>query len=147
MRVHLILALALLFMSCTNDKQELNTLEFNANVLPQKWELFRMMGSFSGSITEGEEMEWQESYILGSDQTFTKTRITSGETLTGAGTFEFFSENEGVGIIFTFDQDLEIIANCTGDQIEYLYLDNDNKSLQGSWWACDGPGLFYQRVE
>lgn len=106
-----------------------------------------MSGNFSDSVEEGEDMEWQESYILRSDQTFTKTRITPGLTLTGDGIFEFFSEFEEAGIKFTFEQDSEIIGNCTGDQIEYLYLDPDNKTLLASWWACDGPGLFYHRVE
>ncbi|MCE2612341.1 hypothetical protein LVD13_05095 [Flavobacteriaceae bacterium D16] len=147
MRTHLLLVLIVLSLSCTNDNQEINSLEFNASVLPQKWKLVSMTGNFSGSVEEGEDMEWQETYILTSDQTFTKTRETAELTLTGTGTFQFFSENEAVGIVFTFNEDFEIIGNCTGDQIEYLYLDTDQKTLVASWWACDGPGLFYQRIE
>ena len=134
-------------LSCDKDNGELTILEFNANVLPQKWELFKMTGNVQGSVTEGEAMEWQEAYVLNSDGSFSKIRAVAEGTISGEGTFAFFDDNGEKGLVLTYPEDSGIIGNCSSQPVEYLYLDADQKTLIGTWWACDGPGLFYQRTE
>ena len=105
-----------------------------------------MTGGMMPVVMEGEEMEWQESYRLRADFTFVKTRLREGVTLTASGTFEFVSDGAERGVLLQYPETNPLLASCTGDNTEYLALASDGQTLQGSWWACDGPGLFYRRV-
>ena len=143
-----IFCILLLAMACSKDESQTERFPFNAEILPQKWELFRMSGSLAGSETEGAEMQWQESYVLRGNDTFTKKRSSEDGTIEAGGTFEFILEEDGSqGVLFTYQEGSDIIGNCTGTNSEYLYLRDEEQTLQSTWWACDGPGLFYQRVE
>lgn len=135
----------LLVTSCEESKEE--DLGFRADELPQRWKLVRMTGSFAGSESEGTAMEWQESYVFERGNTFTKTRLRDDQVETASGSFFLIEAGKEVGFKLVFSQDSEIIANCTSDQVEFLYFDNSRTTLRGSWWACDGPGLFYSRTD
>ena len=143
---YFVLFFSFLFRTACNDSEE-SDLGFSAREFPQRWKLVRMTGSFAGSETEGTAMEWQESYVFDRGNTFTKTRLRDGQVETAFGSFFRIEAGEEVGFKLVFSQDSEIIANCTGDQVEFLYFDSARTSLRGSWWACDGPGLFYSRTD
>ncbi len=97
------------------------------------------------SVTTGEDMEWQETYVLNDDDTFVKTRVTADETLTGSGTYVLILEDTQSGVSLTFeDNDNTIIGTCATDDKEFLRLNTEEGILVSNWQECDGPGLFYE---
>ncbi|MDG1571934.1 hypothetical protein OZ410_06370 [Robiginitalea sp. M366] len=147
MKTICIMSMLLLATACSTTEEPLNPVSFDPDSLPQTWELYRMSGNTQGSVTEGEQMQWQETYAFLADGTFVKTRLREGVTLNATGTFTFVNEDGQSGIRLTYPEDSPLIGNCTGDFTEYLYVDQDPTTLLGSWWACDGPGLYYQQVD
>ena len=119
--------------------------EINLDAYPQKWQLVKMSGQMRGSETTGEHMPWQEYYILNSDDTFVKQRKVSNKVTEAKGKYEFVIMSDGKYLKLTHESNNKIIGNCTSDLIEHLRVDTD-QTLSGTWLACDGPGLTYQRV-
>lgn len=141
---NLLFASAILLFSFSSCSDELDCCVLEGN--PQKWELVEMTGSFSPSITTGNEMDWQEYYILNTNTgKFTKSRTREGVETSASGTFVFNSTEEEHSIKLTYPSDNELIANCTGDLTEVLIIESEN-TLKGTWAPCDGPGLKYQRT-
>ncbi len=139
--------------SCSKQSQEKEkalNLDLVLQELPQDWKLVKMSGMLVNSETTGNEMAWQESYSFSEDQGFIKTRTTNeGETLTAEGTFQI-EENPETSekfIVLTYEEDNSIIGNCSREAVEYLYYDKEDKMLLSNWWACDGPGLFYEKTK
>ncbi|MBV7338390.1 hypothetical protein KFU94_61220 [Chloroflexi bacterium TSY] len=113
---------------------------------PQKWQLVRMSGQMRDSETTGTNMAWQESYQLNTDGTFIKSREQNGVLEEKAGVFSFEELSDGKYLILTYETYSGIIGNCTLEPREVLRLES-NQKLLGTWWACDGPGLEYERIE
>ncbi|MDW3192366.1 MAG: hypothetical protein R8G66_08375 [Cytophagales bacterium] len=109
----------------------------------QQWRLVRMTGSFINSETTGADMAWQEVYTLTESGDFTKERQEDGATITAIGSYQIVDLSDGPYFEFTYSESSEIIGNCTGDLKELLSFRNN--ALFGTWLACDGPGLEYQR--
>ncbi len=109
----------------------------------QQWKLVKMTGSTRNSETIGENMEWQETYLLTENGEFTKTRERDGNTLQAVGTYKVLELSDGLYLEFTYPESSSLIGNCTGDLKELLSF-RDN-TLYGTWLACDGPGLEYQK--
>ncbi|SHF56066.1 hypothetical protein SAMN05444483_101594 [Salegentibacter echinorum] len=155
-KLGLLFLLSFIVLSCSSDdenepqEKDMN-LDLVLKELPQEWKLVKMTGSFSGSETTGDDMGWQESYIFKSDSTFTKTRLRNGKKLTATGTFVIGTEYKNTtaqkSLKLTFDKESSIIGSCSNEPLEYLYYKNDENLLLSNWWACDGPGLFYKKVE
>lgn len=148
----ILLALSFIFIlnSCTDN--ELPTDDVSQKTIIQQWKLYKMTGSYQGSETTGNEMAWQETYEFNADSTFSKTRVQNNETITASGTFTVSSEYSDIyqesksGIILTYNEPNSIVASCNPDVTEYLAFNSKEDILYNSWWwACDGPGLFYQR--
>lgn len=104
-----------------------------------------MSGNMPDSETSGDRMAWQESYVLNEDLSFRKVREQSGETKEASGTYAFVNLSDGQYLELTYNAESELIGNCTGDAKELLRLEDENR-LTGTWQACDGPGLVYERV-
>lgn len=144
----LIFIFSLPFLSCSkNDKsivpQDLSTMGF-----PQKWELFKMsIGMQANSEMTGEDMKYQEYYIFKSDDTFSKTRIENEIETTVRGTYSIQNQNDRQVFLLRFNDENNLIGNCSNKPEEYLYLNKDNETLLSNWWSCDGPGLFYKQLE
>ncbi|UOB18145.1 hypothetical protein [Abyssalbus ytuae] len=135
----LILFLPFFVKSCsdtTSDEKDLSA---------QKWELVKMTGSMANSEKSGEEMEWQEYYLLNEDQTFEKYRERNNNTKQASGTYKYTTAGEEKYLVLTYTKGLDLIGNCTGDNKEQLLVQSD-QSLSGTWNACDGPGLEYKKV-
>ena len=127
------------------DPEDLNE-KFDSEQYPQKWQLIEMSGSIATvPPTTGSDMEYQEYYLLYSDKTFMKSRewdnVVTKET--GTYTLVILLDEKYLQLIYQSNNDL--IGNCTGEANELLYLNSENK-LIGTWSACDGPGLIYERV-
>lgn len=91
-------------------------------------------------------MDWQEIYFLKGDGTFTKFRDYGENSIIAAGLYEKLELEDGEYLKFSYESNIDIIGNCTKEPVEYLKYET-TISLIGTWWACDGPGLFYERTQ
>jgi hypothetical protein len=126
--------------TCTGDD------ELEPDQFPQKWQLVKMTGEMVNSESTGDDMDWQEYYILKSDDTFTKFREREGLLSEASGTFEFVNTLEVKYLELSYPRENELIGNCVQEPRERLVLESDD-ILLGTWSACDGPGLEYKRVK
>lgn len=140
----LVCTILLATLSCSKKAEATDPINLVTGNFPQKWVLVKMTGNMANSETTGQDMEWQENYLLRADGSFTKTRITSDETITAIGTYEQKTLSGEELLVFSFNEDSPIIGSCTGDNKETLSL-NSEGLLQSSWFACDGPGLYYEK--
>ncbi|HKJ78143.1 MAG TPA: hypothetical protein VKA10_01355 [Prolixibacteraceae bacterium] len=146
MKIRYFIVLAgMLFMLACSDKN-LQVEPLFTNDFPQTWKLMKMTGGMQPTVFAGEEMEWQEKYIFNADSTFTKIRYTDGDTLSVSGSYIFTEENGDQAFLLSYREQNDLIGSCTPLE-EYLYFDSDKDNLFSNWWACDGPGLFYKRVD
>lgn len=138
----LFLTVLLTFFAC-NDVNLDSAEQENISMENQEWRLVRMTGNLINSETTGEDMAWQEAYSLSEEGEFTKVRQVDGKSITAVGTYQVVQLSDGSYFEFTYREYSEIIGNCTGDLKELLSFRNN--ALFGTWLACDGPGLEYQR--
>lgn len=140
------LALLIILSSCiTGSESELE--KKNPNQFPQKWELVQMSGNLANmSPDTGSEMAWQEYYLLKSDSTFTKLRTEEDKTVEEKGNYKFLYLRDGKYLELSYASANELIGNCTGEFQEMLRVESEKK-LSGTWGACDGPSLFYERTK
>lgn len=131
--------------SCSKKDEIIEVQNFTGNEFPQKWKLVKMTGSAQGSETTGQEMSWQENYVFNSDGSFLKTRNENGNSTSAEGQYTFQKAEKS--FILNYDNSNPLIENCSSENIEYLYLDKNTSYLLSNWWACDGPGLFYERID
>ena len=132
--------LLVIMASCSNQNDGDIDLKNNR----QTWKLVKMTSSWQNSETTGADMPWQETIQL-INGIFEKVRVENGKTSKISGRYEFSEESDGRYLILIFNEPNPIIGNCTGDLNEYYRIQSD-KVLQGSWMACDGPGLEYQLI-
>lgn len=130
-------------LSCSNpDDFGLESTEFV--YAEQRWELVRMTGSFVGSETTGDAMEWQEYYLFTPDGTFIKSRTRVEEVTQATGVFEVleFEGDDEHYLELTYETGTELIGSCTAEIKEILIYRSSNR-ISNTWLACDGPGLDY----
>lgn len=127
------------FYSCSNDATSGDGKGYFG-----KWNLVKMSGTLSNSQTSGAAMEWQESYVLNTNRTFTKSRERNAIKTTISGTYTTANHPDGIYLELTYPHDSEIIGSCYGNLKEELYID-ENNTLLSSWKNCDGPGLEYKK--
>ena len=113
---------------------------------PQKWQLTRMRGSMVSSETTGADMQWQESILLNSDNTFIKTRKLNGETIESSGTYTVTTNemDKSVKLTLLYQWDTRLVGNCFGEPLKEAYVLDSTCKLRGTWAMCDGPGLEYE---
>ena len=133
----------LLVLGCTSDDLVLKDTELQFT--SQKWKLTKMTGSWVNSVSEGEEMEWQEYYIFHPDGSFLKSREQDGIINEASGTFEMveFDNDDADYLSLKYVVGEELVGSCSGsDKKETLrYL--SSTEMYNTWMACDGPGLYY----
>ena len=147
MKVFLTLIVSILvFTSCNKDDDEITDSNFIG-----EWDLVRTTGQFEGSERKGAEMEWQESYTLRADGTFTKERVRDNETSVAEGTYMVHHEGDWqpgiahISMVYEFENN--IIATCYSDKLqEELYFETDELMIS-TWKQCDGLGLEYIKKE
>ncbi|UII22507.1 hypothetical protein [Fulvivirga ligni] len=140
----LLFIFAILIMNVSCDSTGVNEdQEKLSDDSAMNWKLTKMSGNMQGSERTGSDMEYQESYSFNKDKTFTKVRTQNGQTRQAKGTYEKVEKGSEKYFELTFDEDSELIGNCTGDNKELLYFQSES-TLNSSWSACDGPGLLYE---
>ena len=114
---------------------------------PQKWQLMEMPGNIADvPPSTGSDMAWQEYYLLYSDSIFIKSREEKNVITEETGRFAFVTLSDGKYLELIYELNNDQIGNCTSEAKELLKLATENK-LIGTWWACDGPGLVYERTK
>lgn len=135
--------------SCSKDNDAVTptNLPLKGDQYPQQWQLVKMTGMIANvPPSVGGDMTWKEYYLLQSDGSFTKTREQNNTTTTVKGTFKRVKLTDGEYLELTYEAQSTLICNCSPNLIEYLRIDTE-KELIGTCWACDGPGLFYERTK
>lgn len=132
-----------ILFSCSKDD------EIADNQFLGEWELIRTTGQFEGSERTGEEMEWQESYTLRANGTFTKKRVRDDETSVAEGTFIVDLEpdsNSGIAhIAMVYGSENNLVANCFSDKLQEDLFFETEELMVGTWEQCDGLGLEYAK--
>ena len=82
-------------------------------------------------IATGSEMEWQETYTLNSDGTFTKSRNRDGIITDASGTFVFKEISNEKYFELSFVTGISILTSCTPGK-EMLWVKSQTKLL-GTW--------------
>lgn len=138
-----------LLLSCSTETGKVDSLLS----VTGEWVLVEMSGSLVGSTTSGEEMHWQEKYLLNPDGTFIKTREIGDEIIKAEGTYITDNNTTDVqndpqleiAVEFIFEENNEIIGSCRPASLkEYMFIYRDQK-MKSTWNACDGPPLLYER--
>jgi hypothetical protein len=111
----------------------------------QKWQLISMSGQIPNSTTTGPDMEWQESYFLNSNGTFSKSRERNGILTEASGTFEIKNLSGDKFLELSYKSATTLVASCTPGLKETLWVRSESK-MTGTWSYCDGPGLEYERI-
>jgi len=128
----------ILLTTCTSNSNDLDVKQKDQN-----WKLVKMTGSVVGSETTGSSMDFQEEIILKSNGEFSKVRTKNNKTQTVSGTYSFLELDDGTYLELSYPTRHELIGNCTGNLIETYWMKTSTR-LQGTWLACDGPGLEYE---
>ncbi|PRY85267.1 hypothetical protein [Mongoliibacter ruber] len=146
----LILLLALGFASCNQDDKEP---EFN--VLGY-WTLIEIRNSWPVDEVPV-DIDFEEKYIFNDDGTFIKfsNKVKGmGELLEipkqAFGKYQKLEETHpNPEIIHTFELTFEtnqmMAANCGEGDMEFITITRDNKLINMTWAACDGPGYVYSK--
>ncbi|AWX44103.1 hypothetical protein HME9304_01103 [Flagellimonas maritima] len=133
----------LVVSSCSeSDPEDKNAKQVPLEGSAQKWELVRMTGSMINSETVGDDMDWQEYYILRPDSTFLKQREHNGGKTTATGFYKLVEQEKESYFELTFETGKELVASCSGNGKETLMF--TGYMLYSTWNACDGPGLEYR---
>ncbi len=147
---YLIIGLMIMFAACETQDEvspEATVEQSDAESYLEKWQLVEMSGSIANvPPTTGSDMAWQEYYLLYEDDTFKKVREQDGNIKEASGTYEFVTLSDGEYLELTYPSENELIGNCSVEPKEMLSIESEDK-LIGTWWACDGPGLVYEKVE
>jgi hypothetical protein len=121
--------------------------EFDLDQFPQEWKLISMSSNqiTPAIIITGFEMEWQETYTLNSDGTFTKSRNRDGVITDASGTFVFKDSSNEKYLELSFVTGISLVSSCYPGK-EMMWVRSETK-LQGTWSYCDGIGLEYERIK
>lgn len=140
-------------ISCSTEpavdktEAEMTRETFAADKWPQKWQLTEMSGNIASIPPQrGNDMEWQEYYLLFEDGAFIKKREWDREPTQSKGTFRFTTNEFGKYIEFKHDSVNSLVGACVQGPDETLVIASENE-LRGAWSMCDGPGLVYERVK
>ena len=135
--------------ACTNSEEtDMENLRQSSSLEQyQQWQLVEMSGSMANvPPASGSDMEWQEYYRFYPDSTFIKSRTRDGSTIEKSGTYSAVTLEDGEYLELTYPSENDLIGNCSGELKELLFFESEAK-LIGTWQACDGPGLVYEKVE
>jgi hypothetical protein len=110
------------------------------------WKLIEMSGSVPNSETSGENMEWQETYRFQPDGSFIKSRTRDEETIEATGTYRWISETEERLLELEFNTENQIVCSCYQNNSETMRFQSETVFIS-SWFACDGPGLIYKKID
>lgn len=135
-------------ISCNQDDKDPDV-----NILGY-WNIVSVNRNWSSEMKPDENIDFQERYIFNDDGTFikfsTKNQISGKTFLEPIQAFGIYEINPITDtdnlfeVILTFETNVVLASNC-GSDAEYMILTKDNKLVNNSWVACDGPSFVYQR--
>lgn len=142
------------FSSCTSERKQVQNsdsaeddivADLSVENLPQKYKLVQMSSMMVNSETSGDDMPYQETYLLNEDMTFLKSRKQEGVTTSASGIFKKIVNDYGENLlIFTYTSDSNLIENCLNNYEERLRIVEDD-NLNGTANACDHPSKLYEK--
>ncbi|AKD05602.1 hypothetical protein PKOR_08755 [Pontibacter korlensis] len=144
--------LVLSLTSCDKDDKVDLTQEVEAKRLlqditqTQKWQLVKMTGQIRNSETTGANMPWQEFYLFHPDGSFTKFMQRGGVSTSASGIYTYHRTSTESYLELFYPDYSDLIGSCTSAEPKETLVVHKN-GLQSSWWACDGPGLWYEKVD
>lgn len=148
MRLVMNLLVSILIVSCSNEVNSGELLEFSSTDFPQKWKLSHINAGLSGKILDADESSVREIYVLQADGTFSKEFQDEFNQGTVDGVFELASTENRRLITLTYNFEIDSLSYCSKNNEEIMVISEDSKTLSnGSCLAFDGPGLYYQRIE
>ena len=107
-----------------------------------------MMGNIANMPAQtGANLSWQEFYVMQANGTFSKTRERDGVKTSAFGTYKVDGTTDTKYIRLTYENDNDIIGNCTAEPTETLSFKSESTLLMAEWSMCDGPRLEYRRVK
>ncbi len=118
---------------------------FEQKAFPQKWVLVQMTGGFVNSVTQGEDMSYQEFYQFEKNGTFYKERVNQEDKYTASGTYKLVKINDNDCFELTYLNGEILRQTCATGSVELLYIIS-GQQISGGSAACDGPALLYERV-
>lgn len=130
-----------LLTSCFSDDSTIEPVDLS--VYPQLWELSKTTIGMTNTVFTGEEMPFQEKYILYENGEFLKVREDDSGKYELEGVFYYEAQDGKTFLRLNYYEEDAIIGNCTGNNTETLILMKDTNSLVGTWQYCDGPTLEY----
>jgi len=140
-KIGLLIVLLISLTSCSNDDNNNKP----TKAYHGKWNLTvmdRIKSPFANYIIV---LEWEESYIFNSNGSFSKTRIMDNKTSTISGFYSVVETSDKTHFTLLYGASNEMIASCTGNLIENLYITNSTGRLYNTWETCDGPLLIYDK--
>lgn len=106
-----------------------------------------MSTGLSGGFLEGQDLPWAETILLQNNGNFIKTRWVDGQKKEGNGLFDFNKIGDEKYLVLNYNVETDLIESCGKENmVETLFMPSIN-SLTGGSAPCDGPGLFYERLE
>lgn len=146
--LYLVLFFASTFFACNQDDKDP---QFN---ILGYWNIATVTNSWTGEVSSGDQINFRERYIFNDDGTFIKFSDKNHkygkpleESTQALGIYEIIpSENNrnALDLKLTFETNVGMAASCGGN-LEYLILTKENKLVNNSWAACDGPSFTYQK--
>ena len=135
-------------LSCASDDEiAIEQCPEKRQLIPEKWQLIRMSGNVANiPPSTGTDMAWQEWYLLYPDDTFNKTRERHNVITEEQGTYAIVTLSDGEYLELAYKSKNDLIGNCTIEAKELLKIKSEDEMI-GTWSACDGPGLFYEKVD
>lgn len=113
----------------------------------QEWKLTKVIRANKNIEMNGSEIERPEIYRFYDNGTFEKIQLRYGKPLKASGNYKIRKDHGVLNYELDYTAYSEIIGNCTGENKETLSMKTTDKYLKSSWWACDGPGLFYEKLK
>ena len=137
--------LLVLFSGCNDDDDSQEP--FDIKSFPQTWVLDQMTIGLSGQVLTENELPYQETIALQNDKRFVKTRDSEGTITVGEGSFSFITSEAGIVLNMIYDSDTNLISSCSGEKNIERFNVSSSSSISGGSSPCDGPALFYIRIE
>lgn len=144
----LVLFFAFTFFACNQDDKDP---QFN---ILGYWNITAVTNSWTGEVIAGDQINFRERYIFNDDGTFIKFSDKNHkygqpleESTQALGLYEMMPIEDIRNVLelkLTFETNAGMAASCGGN-VEYLILTRENKLMNNSWAACDGPGFIYQK--
>lgn len=142
------LLVILSIISCSNENNLEESLEFSSTEFPQTWKLSFINAGLSGDILDADEASVREIYVFQADGTFSKEFQDEFVQGQADGEFEVVSTENRKVITLTYTMEIDSLSYCSRNNEEMMVVSEDAKTLSnGSCLAFDGPGLLYERIE